>query len=200
MPETDADNPMAAIDAHLQPSPEEMAAAGPATPGPPPPDASAAIDAHLQGPPAEPQGDPLIEALHALAQQKYGVLLAYMAYGDQLQTFSRDGISKHFHEHVGEEISWAYQIHRLLAQLGAPVFPAPAPVGELPLGAERPCIEALAAMEEALVAAWEGCEQAVDAVPRAPGVAYGLRAMVQEGARSDAAHAQDLRRYLGSGA
>lgn len=199
MPE-DANDPMAAIDAHLQPAPGEAPPVGPQGPGAPPPDAAAAIDAHLQGPPGEPQGDPLIDALHSLAQQKYGVLLAYMAYGDQLQTFSRDGISKHFREHVEEEVDWSYQIHRILSQLGAPVFPAPGPVSELPLGTERPCMEALAAQEEALVAAWEMCEQAIDAVPREPGVGYGLRAMIQEGARVDAAHAQDLRRYLRSSA
>lgn len=64
------------------------------------------------------EADSYIEAVRGALNAKYAVLLAYIAYGDQLRVVDRDGLYKHFQDHVGDERDWIYQLHRTLASRG----------------------------------------------------------------------------------
>ena len=180
-------DPQAAIDAHLQPQ----------APPEPAPDPQAAVDAHLQAPPPPT----LVDALLVLVAQKYAVLLAYAAYGDQLRTTERDGLVKHFDEHIADERAWVYQIHRMIAARGGTSYPQGVTIPTPPLAAPRPAIEALASMEAGLLDRWAEAGAAAEGDPSlGEGERAAVVAALQEGARIDLAHLEDMRRYLGAGA
>lgn len=178
-------DPQAEIDQYLQQPPAPAA------------DPQAEVDQHLQAPP--PQS--VLDALQALVAKKYVVLLAYATYGDQLRCIERDGLYKHFGEHFDEERAWIYALHRMIAARGGTSYPAGVVVPQTPLLAPRPCLEALAAMEGELLELWAEAGVALEGDPSmSDGEKSALRAQLQEGARIDLAHAEDMRRYLGVGA
>ena len=184
-------DPQAEIDQHLQ-APADLASA-PA----PQVDPQAEIDQHLQA----PQAPSVLDALQVLVARKYAVLLAYAAFGDQLRCVERDGLAKHFANHFEEERSWLYALHRMIAARGGVAYPAGVTVPQVPLLAPRPAVEALAAMEGELLELWADACVALEGDPSiGDGEKSALRAQLQEGARVDLAHAEDMRRYLGVGA
>lgn len=178
-------DPQAEIDQYLQQPPAPAA------------DPQAEVDQHLQAPP--PQS--VLDALQALVAKKYVVLLAYATYGDQLRCIERDGLYKHFGEHFDEERAWIYALHRMIAARGGTSYPAGVVVPQTPLLAPRPCLEALVAMEVELLDLWAHADGALESDPSvSAGEKAALRAQLQEGARIDLAHVEDMRRYLGVGA
>lgn len=180
-------DPQAEIDQHLQPVADQA----------PAPDPQAQVDAYLQ----TPQAPSLLDALQALVAKKYAVLLAYATYGDQLRCVERDGLFKHFGDHFAEERAWLYTLHRMIAARGGTAYPSGVAVPQTPLLAPRPCIEALAAMEVELLDLWAHADGALESDPSvSAGEKAALRAQLQEGARIDLAHVEDMRRYLGVGA
>lgn len=140
------------------------------------------------------QADPMVEGARAVLNAKYAVQLAYMAYGDQLRTSERDGLYKHFQEHMEDERGWIYQLHRLLAARGEANYPSGVTVPQAPLAAPRPMLEALLGLERTALAAWEQ-------LAGAPGVQDSLAysGFAQEGAHIQMTHIEDLQRWLGGG-
>lgn len=149
--------------------------------------------------PAQPEGTsetaarPYLDAVKDLLNAKYAVLLAYMAYGDQLTTVDRDGLYKHFQEHIDEERSWIYQLHRTLAAQGAAHVPTGVVVPPVELRRAQPMLAVLLALEETALRGWE----VLATVAETQKDRLALSGFAQEGARIELTHIEDLRRWLG---
>lgn len=137
--------------------------------------------------------DPYVAAVRGALDAKYAVLLAYITYGDQLRVVDRDGLYKHFQDHVGDERDWIYQLHRTLASRGEAHFPVGVSVPTPPLADPRPMLEALLALELRALEAWTAVADAAEAQPER----LALSGFAQEGARVELTHVEDLRRWLG---
>jgi hypothetical protein len=79
-----------------------------------PPDLDPYLSSEASGSPdgPGPMADPYVGAVRGVLDAKYAVLLAYMAYGDQLRVVDRDGLHRHFRDHIEEERDWIYALHR----------------------------------------------------------------------------------------
>lgn len=139
------------------------------------------------------QPDPYVEAVRRALDAKYAVLLAYVTYGDQLRVVDRDGLYKHFQDHVDDERGWIYQLHRSLASRGEAHFPVNVSVPSPPLADPRPMLEALLSLELRALEAWDAVAAAAEAQPER----LALSGFAQEGARVELTHVEDLRRWLG---
>lgn len=140
-----------------------------------------------------PMADPYVEAVREVLNAKYAVLLAYIAYGDQLRVVDRDGLHRHFRDHIEEERDWIYALHRTLAARGEAHFPTGVSVPSPPLADPRPLLEALLALEKQALGAWEALASAAEAQPER----LALSGFAQEGARVELTHIEDLQRWLG---
>jgi hypothetical protein len=137
--------------------------------------------------------DPYVEAVHEVLNAKYAVLLAYITYGDQLRVVDRDGLYKHFQDHIEEERGWIYQLHRTLAARGEAHFPTGVSVPAPPLADPHPMLEALLGLEKQALGAWDALATAAEAQPER----LALSGFAQEGARVELTHIEDLQRWLG---
>lgn len=142
---------------------------------------------------AGPAVDPYVGAVRGALDAKYAVLLAYVTYGDQLRVVDRDGLYKHFQEHVDDERGWIYQLHRSLASRSEAHFPSGVSVPTPPLADPRPMLEALLGLERQALAAWDAVAAAAEAQPER----LALAGFAQDGARVQMTHVEDLRRWLG---
>lgn len=132
-----------------------------------------------------------VPCLQAILAKKYALLLAYVAYGDQLRSLCRDGVFEHFQEHIKEERDAIYQLNKKITALGGDAAVAPEPVPTVPLNQPRAVFEAVLMLEQSTVALWSALFRATtNDVP--------LNALAQEGALVDQQHADDMRRYLRS--
>lgn len=166
------------------------------------PDPDLNIDQYLtpsapEPPPVEsipaPTESPYVSAVRQVLDAKYVVLLAYVAFGDQLRTADRDGLYRHFQEHVEEEREWIYKLHRSLASMGDSHTPTGVTVPSPPLADPRPMLESLLALELHSLAAWDALAQAAEATPER----LARTGFAQEGATVGLSHIEDLRRWLG---
>ncbi len=123
---------------------------------------------------------------------KYAVLLAYMAYGDQLAFPTRDGLYQHFTTHAEEERKWIYELHRHSAAHNAPYF-GTATVSSCDLDTPEPALKELLFLEARVLDAWVAWDKTL----QNKGAPLGLCGFVQDGARATLTHIEDLRRYLG---
>jgi len=138
-----------------------------------------------------PGHSPHVPCLQKILSLKYTVMLAYIAYGDQLRAQWRDGIHDHFQEHLKNERDDIYQLNKKITALGGDACVAPREVPPVPLDKPRAVFQTLLRMEEELVAAWSDLfHKTSDDV--------ALNAMAQNGALADQQHADDLKRYLRS--
>lgn len=144
-------------------------------------------------PEAAEAADPYVAAVGRALDAKYAVLLAYIAYGDQLRVVDRDGLYRHFQDHVSDERDWIYQLHRGLAARGVSHFPSGVSTPTPPLADPRPMLEALLALELQALAAWDAVASAAETQPER----LALSGFAQEGARVELTHVEDLRRWLG---
>lgn len=143
---------------------------------------------------ADAPGESVVPQLQAILAKKYELMLAYIHYGDQLCAFFRDGVYKHFQEHVAEERAGIYELHKKIIALGGaatlnatdgPLCPA------VPVEDAKAAFEALLRMETEVVQLWSALfRQTEHDVP--------LNALAQEGAALDQSHADDMHRYLRS--
>mgnify|MGYP000929533683 CR=1 FL=1 len=137
------------------------------------------------------RGSPHLPCLQEILSRKYTIMLAYIAYGDQLRAEWRDGIYEHFQEHIKNERDDIYQLNKKITALGGDACVTPRAVTSVPLDDTRTVIQALLQMEEELVVAWSDLfHKTSDDV--------ALNAMAQNGALADQQHADDLKRYLRS--
>lgn len=137
--------------------------------------------------------DPYVEAVRGVLNAKYAVLLGYIAYGDQLRVVDRDGLYRHFQDHVDEQRSWIYELHRALAARGEAHFPSGVSVPTPPLADPRPMLEALRALSEQALGAWDAVAAAAETQP----ARFALSGFAQDGARVEMTHIEDLLRWLG---
>lgn len=129
--------------------------------------------------------------LQEILSKKYGLLLAYIHYGDQLRILSRDGVYHHFQEHIAEERSYIYELNKKITALGSDALVQPIAVPLVPLNDAKAIFTALMTLEESVVALWSDLfHKTTDDVP--------LNALAQNGAHIDQQHADDMKRYLRS--
>lgn len=138
----------------------------------------------------QPKADHVV-CLQRILSKKYTLLLAYIAYGDQLRVYARDGVFEHFQEHFKEERDAIYQLNKKITALGGDADVAPAPVPRIPLDQPRAVFETLLSLELDVVQLWsELFHTSTEDV--------ALNALAQDGALVDQQHADDMRRYLRS--
>lgn len=131
----------------------------------------------------------VVNGLRTLLSIKYQLMLTYMNYGDSLQHIARDGIYKHFQEHIEEERAHAYELAKRLSALGESngvMLGALSPVTSL-----EETLHTLLKMEQQAQAAWRTLRSYA-------GNNLALDSFCQDGAWRDGQHADDLRRYLRS--
>lgn len=157
----------------------------------PPPAFPPELDPYLS--PSAPE-DPLVASLTSLCEAQYAVLLAYLAYGDQLRCPERDGLYEHFQVHADEVRKALYRCHRRLASMGEEHQASGVTVPPAPRAAPRPVLEALKSLEEQVLQGWTGLNSALD--PNHPDY-FGFSGFAQDGAQETLARLEDLRRYLG---
>lgn len=136
---------------------------------------------------------PELDPCRGVLLAKYAVLLAYMAYGDQLAFPARDGLYQHFSAHADEERKWIYELHRHSSARRAPQF-LDASVDVVDLTTPEPALTRLLQLEARVLDAWTAWDQLLRRQQPQP---LGLSGFVQDGARATLAHMEDLRRYLG---
>jgi hypothetical protein len=136
----------------------------------------------------EPE-DPTVSLLKHLLGAKYQLIIAYMNYGDQLRSLHRDGIYRHFQEHIAEERGQAYEIAKRLTALGQD---GPASVPFVPIVSldDVPAVlKQLQVLEQASVDLWQQ-------LFKATGKEAAFNGLAQNGAVQDQQHVDDMERYL----
>lgn len=131
--------------------------------------------------------------LQNLVPAKYTLIAAYIHYGDQLQSFSRDGLFKHLNEHLDEEREQLYQIHKKIVALGSGTKPSLDKVDwrSATLSDTRAVLAHLQKLEDASVALW-------NALFRCASDDVALNGLAQNYATECQGHSDDLARYLRS--
>jgi ferritin len=130
-----------------------------------------------------------IELLKKLLGAKYKLILSYIHYADCLRDLSRDGLAKHFEQHVKEERANAYEISLRLTGMGEKVTVPAVTVDEVDLDCPIATIKKLLELEKEGVALW----QELYSITKSDAV---MNALAQEGARLDQQHADDMARYI----
>jgi len=155
-------------------------------------------------PTSSPESDPLgisdeegqyadygmaVQTLKKLLSLKYQLMLTYVNYGDTLQHLARDGIYKHFQEHIEEERTHAYELAKRLSALGES---AEVTLGSLtPANSVQDALLELLKMEQQAQGGWRLLRSYA-------GNNLSLDSFCQDSAWKDGQHADDLRRYLRS--
>lgn len=133
--------------------------------------------------------DAIIALLNNILMSKYKIMLTYIRNGDVLLSLSRDGIFKHFAEHIEEERDSIYQINKKLISMYEHVPQISAlEIPELKDPSIKECITMLALMEQELIKAWTDLGVATKED-------FVLNSFAQEGVLIDQAHLEDLYRY-----
>lgn len=130
-----------------------------------------------------------IDVMKQLVGEKYRLILAYINYGDQLRATYRDGIYKHFQEHIDEERAQAYELAKKLTALGEDAPTAHDPVPRVSLGDAQAVFKIILDLEEKGVALYQ---QLFDLSKHDA----ALNGLAQNGALQDQQHADDMLRYL----
>lgn len=134
-----------------------------------------------------------LACLQNLVPAKYTLIAAYMHYGDQLQSFSRDGLFKHLNEHLDEERKQLYQIHKKIVALGSSAKPRLDKIDwrDAALNDPRAVLQHLQTLEDASVSLW-------NALFRCASDDVALNGLAQNYAIECQGHSDDLARYLRS--
>lgn len=132
---------------------------------------------------------PEIEVMKLLVGAKYQLIIAYINYGDQLRAVYRDGVFKHFQEHIEEERAQAYELAKKLTALNEDAPTEHEPIPSIELGNVRDMFQTILELEEKSVALYQKLfELSKDDA--------ALNGLAQSGAQQDQQHADDMIRYL----
>lgn len=147
----------------------------------------------LHGVKSAEQGSPVEDQLHKLVAVKYGLIVTYIHFGDQIRNLARDGLYGHFNQHLDEEREQLYQLNKKLTAReceGRPSFEEKAWDG-VSLGDTKAILQRVQKLELASAAAWSALfKLASKDVP--------LNGMAQNYAVECQGHADDMARYLRS--